>query len=356
MGYAGLTGASGGFFYDARVVQGLRETGVVVDNIELPWLGFGYARGLAANALPLPSLRKRSSATATDGYDLILQDEIVHPSMCWRNRRLNARGLPVVSIVHNLTCMAPNVRRPELARRVERAYLQTLSGIITVCESTRQDIRTLNAGNTPIFVARAGRDHVAADINDAEIDSRAHDGGPLRVLFVGTVSPHKGLHRLLTTIASMPAAATTLDVAGSLTQSPDYAQQVQAQASAVPGLTVTWHGEVTQTALHDLYRASHIFALPSDREAYSLAALDAMAFGLPVLLPMSGGSSEMIRDGVEGRLLDADNSHEWTAALLEFARDRDRLSTQGRAARSRHAAHGTWADTAAGVLQFLSKF
>ena len=46
-----------------------------------------------------------------------------------------------------------------------------------------------------------------------------------------------------------------------------------------------------------MFRRSQVFALPSDREAYSLACLEALGFGLPVLATSCGGLSEMITDG-----------------------------------------------------------
>jgi glycosyltransferase involved in cell wall biosynthesis len=251
--------------------------------------------------------------------------------------------------------MAPNVGHPTVSRVIERAYLRSLSGIITVCNSTRDDIASLTIGAVPTIVARAGRDHLVCEMRDAEIDARAHESGPLRVLFVGTVSPHKGLHRLLDALAALPTGTATLDVAGSLTQSPAYVRSIRARVGATAGNTVTLHGEVDQIVLQALYRRAQVFALPSDREAYPLAALDALGFGLPALLPRSGGSSEMIRDGDEGRLLDSVAIAQWTTAIADLARDRDRLSAQGRAARARHAAHSTWADTAAGVHAFLSE-
>lgn len=355
LGYSGLTGASGGFFYDARVAQALREAGDVVDDVALPWLGFGYARGLAGNVLPLPDLHRRSSSSAIDGYDIVMQDEVVHPSMCWRNRRIRAQGLPVVSIVHNLTSVAPDLRHRGTARTVERSYLRTLSGIITVCESTREDIAALDVHDVPVLVARAGRDHVASTISSEQVEIRARESTPLRVLFVGTVSPHKGLHRLVEALAALPSGTASLDVAGSVTQSPAYATAVRVEADRHRHLNVTWHGELDQQRLHHLYRSAHVCALPSDREAYPLAALDAMAFGLPVLLPTAGGASEMIHDGEEGQLLDPQKPADWAAAIVALAHDRDQVVRQGRAALARHAAHGTWTQTGQQIRTFLAE-
>jgi glycosyltransferase involved in cell wall biosynthesis len=190
-------------------------------------------------------------------------------------------------------------------------------------------------------VARPGRDHVPAGPNQAP-------PGPLRVLFVGTVMKHKGLERLLEALA--PLEGWSLDVVGSLTADPEHAARLRARAPA----NVKWHGELQGEALWALYRGSHLFALPSDREAYSLACLEALGFGLPVLVTDRGGMAEMIT-GAEGMTLPPERVDRWRAAIGDLGRDRARLAAMSTAAQARFAAHGTWRETAATVSRFLAE-
>lgn len=50
------------------------------------------------------------------------------------------------------------------------------------------------------------------------------------------------------------------------------------------------------------YSISDLFTLTSSSETFSLAALEAMSFGLPCSLTDVGGASEMITEGISGRL------------------------------------------------------
>jgi glycosyltransferase involved in cell wall biosynthesis len=181
-----------------------------------------------------------------------------------------------------------------------------------------------------------------------------HAAGPLRVLFAAAVMPHKGLHRLLDALAGLPAGQARLDVAGSLDGAPGYVRAIRARC-ARDGLAVRLWGELRDEALWARFRDSHVLALPSDREAYPLAALEALGFGLPVLVTSHGGTAELVAEGVEGHRLQPDDVAAWTARLTELARDRGRLAALGRAALARFQAHGTWAETAATVVALCER-
>jgi glycosyltransferase involved in cell wall biosynthesis len=338
--YGGLEQISGGFLYDRLVVERLRAAGARVQVIALPWWGPGPA--LAQNALPLPF--------AASDQDVVIEDELCHPALVLRNRGLRRAGVPVIALCHNLGSRQPSTRARPLARALERAYLRGVDGVVAVCESTRRDVEALLDRPLPSVVAYAGRDHLVPAIDEAAVDARAAAPGPLRVLSVAAVMPHKGLHRLLRALAGAGARALELDVAGSLTKAPAYVEEMRAHiaARALKG-RVRLHGELQGEALCALYRRCHVLALPSDREAYPLAGLEALGFGLPVLLTAEGGTAELLPEGDAGLRLPPDDVAAWTVALVGLADDRRRLAIQGRAALARYRAHGTWADTAARV-------
>lgn len=59
-----------------------------------------------------------------------------------------------------------------------------------------------------------------------------------------------------------------------------------------------------QTNVNRILSISDLFLLPSQSEAFSLAALEAMSFGVPVIATNVGGMPEMIKDGISGFIAD----------------------------------------------------
>jgi len=77
-------------------------------------------------------------------------------------------------------------------------------------------------------------------------------------------------------------------------------QQVQAN-----GLmdSVIFEGAVNQDRIRSLYRAANLFLLPSFAEGIPVVLMEAMAMEIPVVTTFVNGIPELIRDGVDGRLV-----------------------------------------------------
>lgn len=63
-----------------------------------------------------------------------------------------------------------------------------------------------------------------------------------------------------------------------------------------------------QTTLSDYYNAADIFVLPSMTEGHSVALLEAMASGLPLIASNIGGNKESVVDGINGFLFEVNNA------------------------------------------------
>ncbi len=84
----------------------------------------------------------------------------------------------------------------------------------------------------------------------------------------------------------------------------------------------------------DILRAFDFFVLPSLNEGISNTVLEALASGLPVIATNVGGNSELIDDGLSGRLIAASDLAALTQAICEYATDDDLRRRQAIAARN----------------------
>lgn len=79
--------------------------------------------------------------------------------------------------------------------------------------------------------------------------------------------------------------------------------------------SVTFTGRVSSKDLVGLYRLGDVFCMPSPAELQSIATLEAMASGLPVVSVNEGALPELCQDGKNGYLFRYDNDQMMAAAI-----------------------------------------
>jgi glycosyltransferase involved in cell wall biosynthesis len=85
------------------------------------------------------------------------------------------------------------------------------------------------------------------------------------------------------------------------------------------GSRVELPGQLSRVALRDLYARAHAFVLPSERESFGIAALEARTAGLPVIAMLASGVRDFVRQGVDGLL--ARNDAELSRHIVRIALD-----------------------------------
>jgi glycosyltransferase involved in cell wall biosynthesis len=180
------------------------------------------------------------------------------------------------------------------------------------------------------------------------------------VLFVGRITPHKGVDRL---IEALPDGAM-LRIAGTAGHDPqlperDYPQHLRRLAA---GKQVEFLGRIEDAALPLLYRQARVLVLPSvQRSCYGrqirvsellgLVVLEAMASGTPVVASRIGGLPEIVEDGVTGYLVQPGNVAELRDRLSQLLRDPALAQRMGCSARERVLERFTWRACATRCLE-----
>jgi len=84
-----------------------------------------------------------------------------------------------------------------------------------------------------------------------------------------------------------------------------------------------------------LLRAADLFVLPSHEEGMSIALLEAMALGVPLVASAIPGNRTLVTDGEHGRLAPPGDPEALAAAVLDQWADSDRAAEMAAAARGR---------------------
>jgi glycosyltransferase involved in cell wall biosynthesis len=337
--YGSLESLSGGYLYDRRLVEYLRLQRDTVEIFSLPWRN--YAAHLTDNlGFRLPG-----------NLDLLIQDELNHPSLLLANR--GNHPYPIVSLVHHLRCLELRPKwKNALYRWVEKNYLQSVDAVICNSRTTERAVADLLGRRPPCHVAYPPTDRFGPLISQAGIRRRAQTG-PLRILFLGNVIHRKGLHTLLEAIGIRPSAFR-VEVIGSLDSEPAYARTLEQFVRRNDlSSSVVFHGPLDDPALAGRLKQAHLLVVPSSYEGFGIAYLEGMCFGLPAIGTTAGAAGEIIDDGQTGYLIEPNDAATLSTRLITLAEDRALLTHLSLNARRRYLRQPPWADTAREARDFL---
>ena len=346
--YGSLDTLTGGYLYDRLLVQELEALGDQVTIFSLPWRSYGRHLGDNFSCELYHKLRQAP-------LDALIQDELNHPSLVGLNYLLRRRvDYPLVSLIHLLRYTEPRPAWQNWGyRQIERLYLASVDGFVYNSQDSQQLVEK-QVGPKPGVVGYPGKDHLLTAVSPRHIIRRAHQPGPLRLVYVGNVVRRKGLDLLLAALAPLPRQQWRLAVIGSLDMEPKYAAALQAQvAQRGQNQNVRWLGQLPNEAVAPHLQAAQLFIMPSRYEGFGIVYMEALGAGLPVLATTAGAAGEMVRNGVNGYLIPPDDTAELTRHIQTLHHDRDRLARMGLAAYRRYQKHPTWQDTAVVIRTFL---
>lgn len=350
--YGRLQQISGGYLYDRKLVEYLRRQGHHVSVISLPRRS--YAAHLADNfSNSIVSKIKRLE------LDILLQDELNHPSLFLLNRRIKADlSTPIIAIVHHLRSSENHPALLALIyRAVERRYLNSVDAFIYNSLTTRKVVTALLRRSKPGIVAQPGGDRLAPRISAAQIRRRALQPDPLRVLFLGNLIRRKAPHLLLEAAAALERGSVQLTFAGGAESEPFYARSLKVLARQ-QGLNpwVEFCGHLNDKQLRARLRASLVLAVPSSYEGFGIAYLEGMGFGLPAIAARAGAAPQLVQHRRTGYLIEIDNAGQLAKTLKRLHARRPLLAKMGVAARNFWAQQPTWEQSTARIEAFLSSY
>ena len=351
--YGDLEQQTGGYRYDARLVAFLRERGHRVDLFsQIPG---SYGMRLLQDA-PGRLLR----AVQEHEPDLILEDELNHPSLIRGNRRLRLHGeLPIVSVVHHLASSEEHGWiRGFMVKRIEKAYLRTIDGAVFNTPATRRAAEELRGSELPGVVALPSMDglrEIAGTRRDGEAPGNP-SGGELRLLTVGSLIRRKRIDAVIGALALLGDPGVSLTIVGDDSAEPGTARSLRRLPGQLGvGGQVRFVGSLDDEALHEAYSRADLFVLPSQHEGFGMVYLEAMARGVPVVATSAGGAGAIVRDRENGFICKPGSSADVARIIKELRERPDELTRLSREARRSAGNHPTWEESFAKAEAFFTE-
>ena len=201
--------------------------------------------------------------------------------------------------------------KPFVFGRVERLTARKLRKVIVNSDYLQKTL----AENYRIPLARVRRLYKAVEtpVRSEAPPRPAEWSEPIRVLFVKNDHQRGGLAVLAEALGRLPYRFA-LTIAG-----PNQAdrERILSSLGQLPNVEGVFVGKIPQPIVMKLLQETHLFCVPSQREALGVANLEAMAQGVPVVSTAVGGIPEVLDHGRCGWLVPPNDAEALAEALAE---------------------------------------
>ena len=248
------------------------QDGPLVPLVQLP-IGRMGARGLRALLRETP-------------HDLLLLNgfhdrEFTIPALVWRRLGLIPRKPTILSprgeFAGGALSLKPGKKRAYL-KAVRLARLTPDIWFHATADHERADIEATGLPCRGILQAPNAR--LLPDLPDVAPPTSP---GPLRIAFLGRVTPVKNLDFALDVLARV-SVPVVFDIYGPMVD-PEYGARLQSRIARLPGhVTVTAHGALPHDQVAPTLAAYDLFFLPTMGENFGHAINEALSAGLPALI------------------------------------------------------------------------
>ena len=237
------------------------------------------------------------------------------------------------SFLIEFTYLEPTRTRQVLYRVLARK----VAGFIAVSEFMRKHTIKIGAPPEKVLVVKSAVFSVADKPRVEEECSRfpISIAGRLRVGIIGQISPHKGHGCLVDAIQLLGGKRCALDIYIFGTGDPKYISYLKERLTQL-GLGNSFHWMGYETDTPRIYRDLDICVVPSSLgDPFPTVAMEAGAYGRPVIASRAGGLPEIVEHGLTGWLVEPNNPKDLAERIQGFIESPAAIEKMGKAARSR---------------------
>ena len=155
-------------------------------------------------------------------------------------------------------------------------------------------------------------------------------------VYVGRLSPEKGVHTLIDAWRRHPSLPLTI-----IGDGPER-ERLEQRARSLRLIGTRFLGQRTFDECAEAMRRAAFLVFPSDcYETFGRTVVEAFALGRPVIATREGSAAELVEPHRTGLLFQPRDSDQLASQIMTLATDRERTGTLGRAARETYLARYT---------------
>jgi glycosyltransferase involved in cell wall biosynthesis len=277
----GFDRLTGGTIYDRQLAQALEAMGLPVRRVALP--------GGFPDPDPVALAQARETLLSLPVECPVLVDGLALGVMPEIAAEIARRGTLVALVHHPLayeTGLAPE--RADALMASEAAALAHAAHVVCTSATTRLAL-------IEDFAVAGERITVAPPGTEPKSLAQGSGGAGLAILSLGSVTPRKDQRTLVAALAGIDDRRVTAIIAGSLDRDP---VTVQALAELIRETDqddrIELAGELDAAALDEVFETADLFVSTALYEGYGMAAVEAVAAGLPCLIARGGAIAEAV--------------------------------------------------------------
>lgn len=346
--YGSINTITGGYIYNRHLVDYLKSKGIDIKIFSQTQTNFF---GLIKSNYS----KKIFKEIIEFSPDILLQDEMNFISLFLLNRKLKASGkFPIISIIHFLNSnQEVNFIFKYVLKKIETIYLKSVEGFIFNSLYTQSTVLNIIGENKNSIVAYPGKDRYQFNISKNQIPAKCLSK-VLKIIFIGNLFYHKGLHVLLQALSKIDTQLWQLTVIGGLHFDLVYTNQIMAMIGQL-GFeeNVKILGVLDITNLKTQLPLHHLLAVPSYYESFGMVYAEAMGAGLPVIACKAGGAQEIVVDKKNGFLVAPGDYLMVRESIFELIKNRRLLMKMSLSSLTAYENMFSWQETMESIFTFL---
>jgi 1,2-diacylglycerol 3-alpha-glucosyltransferase len=209
---------------------------------------------------------------------------------------------------------------------IEHAYIRLISplanwtirkadGVISISQYAQQQLKEEIGLDSEVVYNKIDTQRFYKGIDSSAVRDKHQLGNAPAILYVGRISPHKGIHLLIKafSLVRQQIPNAKLLVVGKHTF-PNYSRKVRRMADD----SVIFAGYIPDEELPYYYAACDVYATATMLEGFNLPLVEAQACGKPVVAFNLGPHPEVVKDNETGLLVPPRDTNALAEAIIEL--------------------------------------
>ena len=326
---------SGGYLFNFRMVEHLRSLGYCVKIVhyrtvppDIPKKWFRASRYVC-------------SVASEFDPDLIVVSKSYHFVPLLRIKNIFT-STQVLYLMHHMEWKDfGNKTRSILYRTYVRWLLGMAEKVWTNSMSSAEELEKSGISSRRIAVIYPG-------FNKPEVTlpNRNRGGRQVKFVSVGSIAHRKAQDVLVKACSSMEEGSFSMEFVGSIDADPAYTESILRSISEL-GMEdyITLTGMLDSDELTEKLLEADVLVHPARWEAFGISVLEGMWLGLPVIASRVAALPELVKDGENGILVEAENVLGFREAMEYMVRKPERRREMGARSREIAAAMNDWNET-----------